>query len=250
MQAAYYALHYGLEYLPWSIRSVQDAVDELHVFYVGRPSYGHTQGAVCPESRDQLRDAAFGAATKPLHWHEGNHFRGEGAHREHAVTTLKNRGAHQILVVDADEVWLPGAAKAAIHAATHANRTRNWQARFVHFIRSTKYAVTDHFTPVRVLDLRHAGGEEVLPDGIDPVMHFGYAQCDAIIRYKWTCHGHQNELRGGWMERFMNWTPETTDLHPVINDFWKRGEPIDEDLAKKLAVALEGHPYLEREVIR
>lgn len=250
MQAAYYALHYGREYLAASIRSVQDAVDELHVFYVDRPSYGHSQGAACPETRDQLRAEAFSAATKPLHWHEGLHFRGEGAHREHAVQTLKDRGAHQILVVDADEVWLPGGAKAALHAATVANRTRNWMARFVHFIRSTKYAVTDHFTPVRILDLRFASGSEVLPETVDPVMHFGYAQRDDLIRYKWTCHGHQNELRAGWMDRFLNWTPETTDLHPAIVDFWERAERIDPALREKLELALAGHPYLELEVIR
>ncbi len=249
MQAAYYALHYGCDYLPWSIRSIQDAVHEIHIFYVDRPSYGHSQGASCPDTRDALRAAAFGATDKPLHWHEGLSFHNEGQHRNHAMRTLKARGAHQVLVVDADEIWLPGAAKAAIDAATKANRTGNWMARFVHFIRSTKYVVKDHFTPVRVIDLRH-GGSEVLPEGLEPVMHFGYAQNEALIRYKWTCHGHQDELRPGWMDRFMNWTPETEDLHPVVNDLWRKAEPLDPELTKKLAVSLKGHPYLEMDVIR
>lgn len=250
MQVAYYALHYGREYLAWSIRSIQDAVDEIHVFYVDRPSYGHTQGAKCPDTRDELRAEAQRFCDKPLHWHEGFQPNSEGAHRDHAVQRLRGLGAHQILIVDADEVWVPGAAKAAIDAATRANRKRNWMARFVHFIRSTKYAVTDHFTPVRVLDLRHAGGDEVLPADIDPVLHFGYAQRDAIMRYKWTCHGHQRELRPDWMQRFMSWTPDTRDLHPVIVDFWKQGQSLESELSEQVTAALEGHPYLDFDVIR
>ena len=38
---AFYALHYGREYLAWSVRSVQDAVDEIHVLYSDRPTFGH-----------------------------------------------------------------------------------------------------------------------------------------------------------------------------------------------------------------
>ncbi|MCH9755544.1 MAG: hypothetical protein K0U11_06790 [Gammaproteobacteria bacterium] len=250
MQAAYYALHYGREYLAHSIRSIQDAVDEVHVFYVDRPSYGHTQGAKCPDTRDELHAEAQRFAEKPLHWHDCGGFRNEGEHRAHAVNTLQRRGAHQILVVDADEVWIPGAAKLAIDEATRANCRRNWLAHFVHFIRSTKYAVTDHFTPVRVLDLRHAGGDGVLSKHVPPVLHFGYAQRDAIIKYKWTCHGHQRELRPDWMARFLSWTPDTTDLHPVIVDFWKKAQPLGLDLAQDVGVALDGHPYLELDVIR
>ncbi len=250
MQVAYYALHYGCEYLAWSIQSIQDAVDEVHIFYVSRPSYGHAQGVPCPDSRSDLEREARRLCNKPLIWHDCPHFGNEGQHRNHAVETLHKRGAHQLLIVDADEVWIEGEAKRTIDAATHANRTRNWTVPFIHFIRSTTHAVKDHFRPVRVIDLRHMTGEEHVGDEYGPVLHFGYAQCDALMRYKWTCHGHQDELRPDWMERYIGWTPETRDLHPVVVGLWDKAEPVDDALRAKIAKVLKGHPYLDVAVIR
>ena len=244
MQAAYYALHYGADYLPWSIRSIEDAVDEIHVFYVDRPSYGHLSASACPDSRDMLHEAAHRFSTKPIHWHDCGGFHNEGDHRGHAVRTLVERGAHQILVVDSDEVWPKGEALRTMLAATTANRARNWSAPFVHFIRSTTHAVRDHFRPIRIIDLRHKGGDDYVGDDYGPVLHFGYAQRTEMIRYKWTCHGHQAELRPGWLDRFSDWTPESRDLHPVVIELWDQATEIDSDLRAKVVEALKGHDYL------
>ncbi len=251
MQIAYIALHYGCEYLAWAVQSVQDAVDEIHIFYVAQPSYGYSQGTACPDSRVDLEREARRFCTKPLHWHNCGHFPNEGAHRNHAVETLRKHGAHQILIVDADEVWLEGEAKRMLDAATQANRAGSWTAPFIHFIRSTTHAVKDHFRPVRVLDLRHdASVQEHVGDEYGPVLHFGYAQCDALMRYKWTCHGHQPELRPDWMERYINWTPETCDLHPVVIGLWDKAERLDDEMMAKVKAALHDHPYLDVDVIR
>ncbi|KKK88841.1 hypothetical protein LCGC14_2739090, partial [marine sediment metagenome] len=90
MQIAYIALHYGCEYLAWAVQSVQDAVDEIHIFYVAQPSYGYSQGTACPDSRVDLEREARRFCNKPLHWHDCGPFRGEGEHRDHAVETLRN----------------------------------------------------------------------------------------------------------------------------------------------------------------
>ncbi len=251
MQVAYYALHYGCEYLAWSIRSVQNAVDEIHIFYVSQPSYGHTQGAACPDSRAELDKEARRFCNKPLVWHDCPPFRNEGQHRGHAVKVLKDRGVQQILIVDADEVWLEGEAARTLEAATRANRAGSWTVPFLHFIRSTAYAVKDHFRPVRVIDFRFPPGkQEHIGEDYGPVLHFGYAQRDVLMRYKWTCHGHQPELRPDWLERFLTWTPQSRDLHPVVVGLWDRATLVDEALAMKIAHVLEGHPYLDVEVIR
>lgn len=247
MQVAYYALHYGRDYLAWSIRSVQDAVEEIHIFYTPRPSYGHGGHASVPETREQLMTEAFRFANKPVIWHDCPQFRGEGQHRDFAVKTLKERGAHQILVVDADEVWLEGEAAKAIDEATRANRARNWSATFIHFYRSVHYVCTDHFLPIRVIDLRHSAGNEQVKAG--PVLHFGYAQRSEIIRYKWTCHGHQAELRPGWIDRFMAWNPESRDLHPVVIGLWPVAQRVDDAMTASVAKVLQGHPYLDVGII-
>ncbi len=251
MQVAYVALHYGCEYLAWAVQSVQDAVDEIHVFYVPQPSYGHAQGGPCPDSREDLEREARRLCGKPLFWHDCGPFGNEGQHRNFAVTALQHRGAHQILILDADEVWPEGEAKRTLHAATHANRAGSWTVPFIHFIRSTTHAVKDHFRPVRILDLRHAHAiQEHVGDEYGPILHFGYAQRDELMRYKWTCHGHQAELRPDWMERFMNWTPETRDLHPVVIGLWDQAERVDDVMVAKVAKALHLHPYLDVDVIR
>lgn len=253
MKIAYYALHYGAEYLPWSIRSVQDAVDEIHVLYTPVPSYGHGGKEACPETEAVLREAAHRFAKKPIHWHTGRWF-DEGAHRSAALHIASARGAKQVLVVDADEIWAPESAACALEAAARANRAGRWMARFCNFWRSFGYVVKDHFTPIRVVDLRHALQIDASlspEEQPEPVYHFGYAQSLAIMRYKWTCHGHQAELRPGWREKFESWRPETggTDLHPCVNFLWDKAHETPPEVAARLVVLLHDHPNLGRDLI-
>jgi hypothetical protein len=247
MQAAYYALHYGKEYLAWSIRSIQDAVDEIFLFYSAKPSYGHSQGVRCPDTREELIAEAHRFANKPIHWVDGT-WNGEGHHRDSALAHIAERGGHQVLVVDSDEVWPEGYAKAALDHATQANSSRIWLAQFVHFWRSFKWRVHDHFEPVRVIDLRHGSGQARLPTDRH-VLHFGYAQREEIIRYKWTCHGHQNELRPDWLNKFCGWTPEVQDLHPVVIGLWDHVHPIDETVQFEIESVLSDHPYRTLDLI-
>lgn len=249
MRIAYYALHYGAEYLAWSIRSIQDAVDEIHVLYTDVPSYGHTQGAVCPDSEVDLRRESERFLTKPLVWHRG-HWSNEGEHRNAIRDIARVRGANLVLTVDADELWDPTTAKAALDFA-EVSDAGNTLVRFCHFWRSFNWVCDDPCMPVRVLNLNHAPNTVAYLSPQEwPVFHFGYAQSLAIMQYKWTCHGHQSELLPRWMEeKFLGWGPGMKDVHPTNRENFWEPKPVDQSRAEKLKELLGDHPNFEKDLI-
>jgi len=257
-RAACYALHYGAEYLAWSIRSVQDAVDCIVIAYSAQPTYGHREhGVPCPESVEALKTEAFrfSHADKPIFWHEVYGMGSEGAHRDtmHALAQ-QVYGADLHLVVDADEVWPEGAAQATLDAVERENRAGRWLARFTNFWRSFDRVVYDSFRPVRVIDTRHGRDVDAYLDETTqpaPVLHFGYAQSERLTRYKIGCHGHKDEWRPEWFDQtFVPWKPGDRDLHPTVHGLWDEAHLADEATRAQVAAVLGDHPYAGMEVIR
>ncbi len=250
---AYYTLHYGKEYLAHSIRSIQDSVDEIHMLYSATPSFGFPTAESNPDSLEEMVREAAKFATKPIVWHTGK-WHGEGHHRDAINQIAKDRGTSLIAIVDADELWHPETFAASLnwieqHPKPGINRYRTW---FVHLWQSFGYICRDPCVPERFVDLRCPGGAvDYLPREIQahPVYHFGYAQSEALMRYKWKIHGHQSELRPRWLERFMTWKLGDTDMHPTNENFWT---PEVTDAGTKAVIdrLLYDHPYYGREIIR
>lgn len=250
---AFYALHYGKEYLAWSIRSIQDAVDEVHIVYSEKPSFGHSTKARCPDTEDELREQAHRFANVPIYWHKGE-WKNEGAHRSMVGLIAAERSARMILVVDADELWAPGQAADAMNIVERDRRPgRAVRVAFVHFWRSFDWVCIDGAMPERIIDMCHKdrGPDRYLSSQEYPVYHFGYAQSEEIMRYKWQIHGHQNELRKGWMrDKFLNWNPSIKDVHPTCADGFWSPEPTGENTKSVLHKLLNDHPYWGKEIIR
>ncbi len=246
---AYYALHYGKEYLAWSIRSVQDFVDEIHVLYAAKPSFGHSTREGCPETEAELRTEADRFLKKPLLWHRGE-WTQESDHRNAAVSIARRAGADQILPVDADEVWDGETLETALRVARDKN-AKTTLVRFCHLWRSFDWVCDDPAMPVRI----------VRPDGVDPiwyltpqkypVFHFGYAQSRRIVEYKQKIHGHKNDWRSGWFEnKYVKWDPAhpQADVHPTNVNFWTP-KPLDLDRVAVLRRLMDGHPGVGARVI-
>jgi hypothetical protein len=250
LRVAYYALHYGKEYLAWSIRSVQDAVDKIIVVYSPQPSFGFEKQIPNPDTEEELREQAHRFANKPIIWHSGT-WASECQHRDAGLGLAREAGAQTVLVVDSDEVWDPETAVRCMERIEAANKAGRWMARFANFFRTWKYMVHDQFTPIRIVDLRHPlNVDAYLEPQEHPIYHFGYAQSDAIMHYKWTIHGHQAELRNGWLSRFLAWSPGDEDLHPCVNNLWPRAEPTPAAIMLKLQQMMGDHPYDNLDVIR
>ncbi len=252
-------LHYGKDFLPWAIKAAQEVVEEIHVIYSDRPSFGHRSNLACPDSEDDLKRAASKFLQKPMFWHKGN-FPNEGAHREAIFPVAKEREAEQILVFDSDEIFDPKMAKEALDAAA-AQPAGRVLMRFMHFYRSFKWVNHDPCMPVRILNLGPDGrpkpGEWYMSPQLRPVWHFGYMQTFPLMKYKWAIHGHLTEMKPNWFEeKYANFQPGITiDVHPcngwngeTKRYFWEP-EKTDEETRKAMEPILGDHPWFNEDLI-
>lgn len=243
---AYFPLHYGAEYLDAAIRSVAPCVDQILILYTSKPSYGNASGVECPEKQEDLRDIAYNASDK-IYWLDiTGQVNNESEHRNAAREYAKNHGFDQVLAVDADEVWdtdvLQKTLKEAESLPYDRIAIRNW----VHFWKSFNWRCRDQFLPVRIYNVKVPfNKEEAVLDGC--IYHFGYAQNPDIVVYKWAgCHGHQSELRPGWLQDiFLNWTPGINKVHPVSLEIWDP-EPFDKNTLPEI---LKQHPNFSKWMI-
>lgn len=261
MTIAFIPCHYGKEYLAWAVRCAEQAVDETHIFYTAQPSFGFSSGATCPDREEELHAEAHRFAKKPIFWHRVEGVQMENQHRLLFWHKAKERGADVYVAVDADEIWDPESLKTAIAHVQATDQAGRYLARFAGLWRSFKWQVHDGFRPVRLYNMRKLPGpgthlgkaEEYLDETTQPVpvLHFGYAIREELMRYKWTCHGHQHELRKGWVDDvFMSWTPERGNLHPVADNVWSLAQPTEPKILEKINELLHDHPYKDVELIR
>lgn len=243
---AYYALHYGAEYLAYSIRSIYPAVDEILILYTQKPSHGQSTTLCNPEGLMDLMKALdhAGDPHSKINFSSGV-WRTEGEHRDFGVRSALARGASLVLAVDADEVWDTDTLRAALEGANKSDALL-FRVPFLHFWRSFRWICRDAMMPTRILkDI--VGKEDYLYPG-DPVYHFGYAQKPGIVRYKADIHGHKGEWRPGWFEeKFLGWKPGNgvEDVHPTCVGIWNPA-PF---CRHHLPVVMQTHPYFDREVI-
>lgn len=241
MIVAYTALHYGREYLASAIRSMRNYVDAWYMLYTPEGSHGHKSRAICPETEDELYTIASRLLGSKLHWHSGIWVH-EGQQRDTIYSLVPE--AEVVVAVDADEIWGTGLFPQALH---HTRRLghRNIRLPMWHYWRSFKKAViSDPALPIRIVYPAYAAGDFTYR-GTSIIHHFGYAQSEAITRYKIEVHGHKNEWRGEWFtERFL--PNAQTDCHPVSRDHWN---PVDID-PDVLPQHMRLHPYYDLAVIK
>jgi hypothetical protein len=253
-RAAFICLYYGKDWLAWAVKAAQEAVDEIHVIYTDRPSFGNASSVPCPETEDELKREAHRFLKKPIFWHRGN-FPNESAHRDTIFPIMKDHDVNQILVVDSDEIFDPVMARAALEAAAQ-NGSGRVLMRFMHFFRSFRWVCHDPCMPVRILNLgsdgRPKSGEWYLSPQLRPVWHMGYLQTIRAMKAKWAGgHGHQAELKPNWLvEKYCNFQPGvTTDVHPcngwdpnTKRYFWQP-EPTDPETMAAMHPWLSDHPW-------
>lgn len=244
MIIAYYALHYGSDYLGYSIKSIYDFVDKIYILYTDKPSHGHGTLLQNPDNREKLKAAAnlFGDPKGKINWVEG-HWHQEGEQRN-AITSIANSvNADTIVVVDSDEIWKPETLQNGIRDASNGNE-RNYCIRMLTFWRSFSWVCHDEMMPTRIINHKKPGGNNYLGDR---VLHFGYARSIADTNYKMSIHGHKAEWRGDWFNnKFKSWPGSgNNDLHPTCVNTWNC-VPYDKLL---LPEHLRSHPYYNLSVI-
>lgn len=244
MVVAYYALHYGKEWLKWSMRSIVNFVDEIVVVYTPQPSYGHGTDMVCPDTLMELKEIAD---VYDAHWSILRGSRWEGDHRDEAVHICEDMGADIVMAVDHDEIWDTDMLLNCLDLVK-SRPERNYKVPMQHYWRSVGWVCHDEARPDRFIktDPKDPEGVHLVGKQWGNVHHFGYAQTMMTMVYKWQIHGHLPELRRGWLEnKFQAWEPGMKDVHPTNLGYW---DPVEFDRVQ-IANLIGDHPYFNLEII-
>lgn len=240
-------LHYGVDYLPYALKSVHDAVDAQYVLYTPQGSHGSRTDVPCPDTREMLIEAAIEGAGDKLRWHEGV-YANESEHR--AKIHELEPDADCIIVVDADEIYGEGLVK-ALHGyiSYEVNPVKRLRLPFWHYWRSFKRGfMHDPSFPERVTFPKADNDKKDTFNSFtgDVVHHFGYAQRSEIVQYKQLTHGHKAEWRHD-----VDWFNDVFianrqyDCHPVGSNAWNC-EDMD---ASQLPRVLKDHLFKDLELI-
>ena len=245
---AYMILHYCKDYAGWSIKSVYNHVEKIHVLYSPTPTHGTLTLIPCPDTREELKKAI--KSNDPFNkviWHEVSNITHEGPHRDLAVDICRRYGADVVLVVDNDEIW-PHATLSNALREVEKTEKRNFLINFTHLWRSFNHCCKDDGWPVRFIRLDQRKGTHYIPRELGEIYHFGYAINDDLMNYKWLIHGHIRELRPNWFkDKWNNWVFGVEDVHPTNEkNFWIP-EPFDK---ARLPNFMKEHPYYNLEIIK
>ena len=214
---AYYILHYGKEYLNFSMRSLYPYVDEIVILYSERPTHGTMGTLKNPDTRAQLKDAVFDPSHKVV-WIDG-HWPNETVHRNTALEECRNRGADLVVVADYDEIWTDQLPKLLDIAGK--NMTFRTNIYMNHLWKGFDLICRDGHRQGRIYNMNVENKLEVctMIDDEPAVYHFGYAISDDLMKYKLSIHGHISEFRKFWLEK--TWLQDQErDVHPVCIDMW------------------------------
>lgn len=233
------ALHYGLSYLRWSIRSVIDYVDVYQVIHSKHGCHSGLSDKTPLEHPDELYKEARLMAGNKLEWYSAD-FANEGVQRD-TIYELTNPD-DIILVVDSDEIWQPLQLECLLDTVQNSGN-RYVRARGVHFWRSFWRAVTDDFAaPTRAINRRYDSGETTADAYF---AHMGYAIPLDVMRYKWSgFHGHQAELRPNFLFKYENYA--LIDVHPTNENYWN---PVTVNALDYMPQFMAEHPYFDKAVI-
>lgn len=247
MKIAYCPLHYGSDYLGWSIKSIYDYVDKIYILYSPTPSQGFNTDLNNPDSEESLKESAFifGDPGDKIEWVVGS-WKNEGEHRDFINELTKEMDIDIILSLDADEVWPQDGIEYLIKEAEESPFKTN-RIRMVTLWRSFSWYCTDEMWPIRIVCPKKPEG--IFNLGVEPerrIFHFGYARSLRDIEYKLQVQGHRGEWRSEWWDRYKAWPSSgNNDFHPVCQNVWNI-TPFDKSL---LPEYLKDHPYYNKDVI-
>ena len=240
---AYYPIHYGSEYLAYSMQSIRQSVDHIIVLYSSNPTYGHSGNIPNPDTKQDILSICqqFNAELFDLTNHNISR---ENKHRQMAFQYAKGYNADILVAVDYDEVWenLDGAIQQAAQQPAFELQIRHnsWN----HFWKTFNEINKDGFQPVRIFNLN---GDRSIKGLVDhgTIHHFGYAISPELMQYKISCHGHKSEIPKNWYkEKWLNYKKgETTHLHPASQTVWIETEKFNKT---KLPHFMRKHPLYEK----
>jgi hypothetical protein len=245
---AYMPLHYGSDYIRESILSIKDHVDVILILYTKWPSFGHMSSMPCPDTEEYLYQLAKEAAGDKLIW-ENVSPGTEGEHRTMAEQRAMENGYDLLIAIDSDEVWEPSALPRMINEASNKDARYVGVNGWANFWRSFSLILKDYYAPIRFVNLNaHNKINDFIGDPSENnIYHFSCALSHELMRYKWSCHGHNDELRSDWLnEVYFKWDGTQEWLHPVSKSIWHKPMPFDKT---DLPLFMHNHKFFNQNLI-
>lgn len=241
----YVCLHYGKDYLEYSLRSVYDHLEHIFILYTPRPSHGHTTRLTCPDNEAELMDiCAKVDVDNKISWRVGN-WHQENEQRNYAMDLAKAAKADILVLVDFDEIWKDQDLKDLIKETYEkkANKCLVWMK---HLWRSFDWICEDDMRQERIYYLGKDKGDLIYASQTEPqVYHFGYARKPIDIEYKISIHGHKAEMINNWYNNKFLRYPFEGDSHPTKGANWIP-TPFDKTTLPEL---MRDHPYYNLPII-
>lgn len=241
----YFAMHYGKDYLEYSLRSVYNDLEHIFILYTPRPSHGHDTRLTCPDTEQELMDiCARVDVDNKISWRVG-HWHQENEQRNYAKQLAKAYGADILVLVDFDEVWKPGILKELIQL-TYERKASKCLIWMRHLWRSFDWICDDPMRQERIYYLGSDAGDLIYaPQPENQVWHFGYARKPIDVEYKMSIHGHKAEIANNWYyNKFLQY-PFVNECHPACKDMWNP-TPFDKTTLPEL---MWEHPYYDLVII-
>jgi hypothetical protein len=244
------------EYLEWSLRAVAPHVETMYVMYTDVPFTEYNPGAreeAFPD--DGTRDilARLECELPHLRVLSGTWAAEEGM-RNDGLRAAAGEGYDTLLIVDADEFFHDGALGEATKLIAADAETDCWSMHMRVPFRFADYVI-DRDDELLPLAIRIRDGvcferrripnvpRLALPASIT-CFNLGFVLSDERMFEKTRTWSHSNQLPSRWFEeKWLGWTPETTDLHTRVPPLWPRTRRID---PAALPASLVGHPLLRR----
>jgi hypothetical protein len=239
------ALHYGGDFFKESLLSVVNHVDKMHIAYSKNPSHGFSTELINPDTEWTLRKIAEEVLGDKLIWETYDGFFTEGDHRN---TRYKHSvGYRYILTLDADEYFQD--IDAAIYFAEQNEQRFYGVNGYLHFFKGFDYYFADNDRPIRLEKLVSDNKDQNLGLPLT-VYHTSLHQDESLLRFKYSVFGHKNEVKPGYLEKILAWTPEKIDellhLHPTRDDIWVKPTIYTGSLPE----ALKNHQKQEKRKMR
>lgn len=257
---AVYVVHYGQDYLEYSIRSIYDHVDKI-IISVGLKSWSYKGSKPIDENfLKWILDL-------PKKYEKIQIITGEWSkdedQRNDTIQYVKDFDYYFLL--DYDEIYDPVNLDGFYDFAEDHKEFSVFRIPFLNFWRSFGYVIQEEvFSPVQrffrigrrfkfklsCISSYKRRVQVDVPSDICCCYHFSYAKTVEEISYKINTWMHAPDISANWLERFVDWNGNRTmkNLYPLRGQeqIWKKAMEFDKN---RLPFLLQSHPYYSLDVI-
>lgn len=260
--AAVYVVHYGDDFLPYSVESIIDHVEKV-ILCVGIRSWSYKDETVITASMlNTLRELERKYDKVQVVYVDK--FEKDEDQRNTTIELVKDFDYYFLL--DCDEVYDPLALDRLYQYVSERPDVSVFRLPFVHFWRSFSYRLEETvYKPVeRLFKLGRrfyfkwsskSGYKEKtkvnVPEEVIRCFHFSYSRAAECIEQKTRIWAHATDVRPNWFhDVFQAWPNdrEMIDIHPYMGEqeLWKRATFFDKE---QLPTLMRKHPYYDMDII-